>query len=69
MLNLENQFFPYFDDFIQELVNSNNIDYFNYTKMVDKTKFKTYDGHHIDKYGGIPFTRSICDSIKFTLNN
>lgn len=70
MLALENIFFPDFNNFIEDISNTNNIKYLNYTKKDSKIKFQTYDGHHLDKYGGAIFTKSICDSIvkKILLN-
>jgi hypothetical protein len=67
MLSLENDFFPNFDNFLEEITISNEIKYFNFTLMGAVNKFKTYDGHHLDKLGGKRFTQSICDSILKTL--
>lgn len=63
MLALENSFFKDFDLFINEVALSNDINYINYT-VNNSRKYKTYDGHHINKYDGVDFTKSICDSIQ-----
>jgi len=60
---LENKFFPDFDKYVNSLSRKYNIKYFNYLNNKTINQFRTYDGHHIDKYGGITFTNSICDSI------
>lgn len=60
--DLENKYYPNFDRIIDSLSSSNSIHYFNYT-LQGETTYKTYDGHHIDKYGGKLFTQSLCDSI------
>ncbi|MDO5971130.1 hypothetical protein Q4Q35_15080 [Flavivirga aquimarina] len=63
VLELENIFFPNFDLFMKNICETNKITYLNYTKLNSKLKFQTYDGHHLDKYGGVTFTTSVCDSI------
>ncbi len=67
MLALENTFFKDFNAFINEVSLSNHIDYINYTINNPRT-YKTYDGHHINKYDGVDFTKSICDSIQKKMN-
>ena len=72
MLDLENAFFPDFDSFIKLICKTNKITYSNYTKLHSEIKFQTYDGHHLDKFGGAIFTKSICDSIankNYFINN
>lgn len=63
ILNLENNYYPEFDNFIEEIALKNHLNYLNYNNFKSK-KFKTYDGHHLDKYGGEIFTNILCDSIK-----
>ncbi|APY12405.1 hypothetical protein BWZ22_14755 [Seonamhaeicola sp. S2-3] len=62
ILELENNYYPEFDNFIKKTAQDNNINYLNYNELKSK-KFKTYDGHHLDKYGGEKFTNLLCDSI------
>jgi hypothetical protein len=69
MLLLENRFYPNFDNFISTTAKQNNIPYFNYTNEYSQIKFKTYDGHHINKYDGVIFTKTICDSISLSNSN
>ena len=66
ILKLENEFYPNFDIDIDALSKNHNIRYFNFNKS-KKHNYTTYDGHHIDKFGGKPFTKAICDSIKKSL--
>ncbi|WP_308991950.1 hypothetical protein QLS71_016840 [Mariniflexile litorale] len=63
MLDLENTFFPDFNLFIEGISERNNAKFLNYTNKFLKIKFQTYDGHHLDKFGGVVFSKSICDSI------
>jgi|SRR5690606_12808115 len=63
MLDLENEFYPNFNNEINSIAKRNNIKFINYTTN-NKTTFRTYDGHHIDKFGSVEFTQSLCDSIK-----
>lgn len=63
MLSLENLFFPSFDNFIKTISTDNQTQYLNYTNNYNKVEYQTYDGHHLDKYGGVIFSKSICDSI------
>lgn len=67
-LNLENTHYPQLNKTIDSLAKINNIPYFNFNKS-SKTTYKTYDGHHLDKYGGKEFTRILCDSISIALQN
>jgi hypothetical protein len=62
ILKIENDFYPNFESFIYELSNTNNISYINYNN-INSVKFKTYDGHHLDKFGGAIFTKYLCDTI------
>lgn len=61
ILEIENIFYPNFDIDIDAISKSNRISYFNFNKS--NNNYSTYDGHHIDKYGGILFSKAICDSI------
>ncbi|WP_438712214.1 hypothetical protein ACSTS3_07270 [Aquimarina muelleri] len=60
---VENSFYKGFDKDINRIAVSNNVNYFNFNVSSTHTSFKTYDGHHLDKYGGFDFTNTLCDSI------
>jgi hypothetical protein len=64
LLSLEEKFWTNFDDEIKRISNTNDVKYFNFSK---NNIYKTYDGNHIDKFGGVKFTTELCDSIKTTL--
>ncbi|MFH6769252.1 hypothetical protein V8G56_10930 [Gaetbulibacter aquiaggeris] len=64
-LGYEEYFYPEFDGIIDSLTKNQNIPYFNFTK-IDKI-YKTYDGHHLDKYSGKIFTKDLCDLIENSL--
>ncbi|WP_108244225.1 hypothetical protein [Muricauda brasiliensis] len=59
----EHLFYPSFDSDMERAAQKFNIPYFNFDKQFFATKFKTYDGHHLDKIGGQNFTKTLCDSI------
>lgn len=61
ILNVENNFWHGFDQEMNLLSEQKKIKYFNFSKS---NKYQTYDGNHIDKYGGVVFTKELCDSIK-----
>ena len=61
ILNIENNFWHNFDEEIKIVSKQLNVKYINFLKY---NKYKTYDGNHIDKYGGVVFTKELCDSIK-----
>lgn len=64
---IESDFWPSFDIEINKIANNTNTEYINFT--TDSNQFKTYDGNHLDKYGGVTFTKTLCDSIaKYTLS-
>lgn len=62
ILNIENEYWNSFNDDITILSKKNDVPYINFTSK--ENKFKTYDGIHIDKFAGVPFTKTLCDSIK-----
>ena len=62
ILEIENRFYPDFDKDMDALAKLNNISYLNFNTAISQS-YTTYDGHHIDKFGGKPFTKAICDSI------
>lgn len=66
MLSLENTFFNTFDKVIEKIASNNKVSYFNFSS-VNNDNYKTYDGHHLDKYGGIHFTKDL--SKRIVLNN
>ncbi|WP_395052118.1 hypothetical protein [Flavobacterium sp.] len=61
LLNLEEQFWTNFDTDIEKIVKKEKVSYFNFSK---NNIYPTYDGNHIDKFGGVIFTKALCDSIK-----
>ena len=50
---VENSFYKDFDKDINKIAVSNNVSYFNFNVSDKHTSFKTYDGHHLDKHGGL----------------
>ena len=50
--------------FYLNLAKKTNVKYINYSK---DNIYETYDGNHLDKYGGITFTKNLCDSIRLNL--
>jgi len=62
LLEIENRFYPDFDRDMDVVSKLNNISYLNFNKS-NTQKYATYDGHHIDKFGGKVFTKALCDSI------
>ena len=61
ILNIENEYWPDFNFDMQDLSELNNISYINFNTV--ENKFRTYDGIHIDKFSGVEFTNTLCDSI------
>ncbi|MEW7291814.1 hypothetical protein [Aquimarina sp. 2304DJ70-9] len=66
-LEIENTFFTDFDVYINEVCNKHDARYFNFNNGTSKLKFKTYDGHHLDKEGSKYFSKIVSDSIKSVL--
>lgn len=64
LLDMEEKFWSDFDGTITKIAHSNKVNYFNFSK---RSVYQTYDGNHIDKFGGVKFTTELCDSIKKTL--
>ncbi len=60
-LDYENTNFPNFNSIIDSIAEIKHISYFDFNRY--KKKYKTYDGHHIDKFAGAEFTKVLCDSI------
>lgn len=63
ILMVENDFWQNFDQEMNFVALRNKVKYFNFSKS---NKYQTYDGNHIDKYGGVVFTKELCDSIRAT---
>ncbi len=61
LIEIEAAYWASFDSDIEKVAEANGVKYFNFTK--DKLKYRTYDGNHLDKYGGVVFTKDLCDSI------
>jgi hypothetical protein len=53
ILNIEAEFWNDFDKDIIMISDMNNVEYLNFTKT---NIWKTYDGHHLDKFGGKLFS-------------
>jgi hypothetical protein len=67
IVEIENEYWQYFNLDITKLAIENNVQYLDFTK--NNSDYKTYDGVHLDKVGGQKFTKSVCDSIlKFMKN-
>jgi len=60
--SIENNYWPNFEKEIQKIAVKKKINYISYLK--DSNRYKTYDGNHIDKYGGVFFTKNLCKRIK-----
>lgn len=69
LLNIENSYWPNFNEEILNISNNNtSINYINFCEQ--DNFFKTYDGIHIDKFAGVEFTKLLCDSVsKYTTKN
>lgn len=61
ILQIEDDFWSSFDSDMERIAAENDVPYINFSTT---TTFKMYDGNHIDKFGGVQFTRQLCDSIK-----
>ena len=61
IVNLENNYWPDFNATISKITKRTNTNYLDFTKK--NNMYKTYDGNHLDKYGGVTFTKNLCDSI------
>ncbi|NNC50715.1 MAG: hypothetical protein HKO01_09295 [Flaviramulus sp.] len=66
ILEIENRFYPDFDKDMDAVSKLNSVAYFNFNKANNQS-YATYDGHHIDKFGGKLFTKALCDSIMKSL--
>mgnify|MGYP003644316077 FL=1 len=60
IISIENKFWNNFDVDIKEVALKTNVKYLN---LSHDNKYTTYDGNHLDKYGGVVFTKELCDSI------
>jgi len=68
-LGIENKFFKDFDNYIYNLCEKSDAKYFNFNNGSSKLKYKTYDGHHLDKEGSAYFSKVVSDSIKSVLKS
>ncbi len=64
-LGYEQQYFPHFNDIMDEVSIKNDVPYFDFNKL--DREYTTYDGHHLDKYSGKEFTLELCRLIDKTL--
>lgn len=60
LLAIEDNFWKGFDAEIDKVAQQSGVKYFNFSAA---NSYRTYDGNHLDKYGGKLFTARICDSI------
>ncbi len=60
-LKYEDKYFPEFDHTIDSIANLKKVAYFDFNK--GDIVYKTYDGHHVDKFAGKEFTKVLGDSI------
>ncbi|WP_160114647.1 hypothetical protein [Aquimarina sp. AU474] len=60
-LKYEDKYFPRFNRIIDSIANLKEVRYFDFNN--GKRVYKTYDGHHVDKFSGKEFTKVLCDSI------
>lgn len=60
VVDLETSYWPEFDSKMNSLAVKMNVPYFNYS---ENPNWSTYDGHHLDKYGGKEFSRNLAESI------
>jgi len=63
----EEQYFPEFDRIMDSTANTNHITYINF-KNHDAV-YKTYDGHHLDKFSGKQFTNDLSHLINRYIYN
>ncbi|NER13980.1 hypothetical protein GWK08_11050 [Leptobacterium flavescens] len=61
IMDIENNYWEGFDDDISRVASETNVKYINFSSHIEQ--YKTYDGNHLDKYGGVIYTRHLCDSI------
>ncbi|WP_108868365.1 hypothetical protein [Aquimarina aquimarini] len=66
-LKYEEQYYPSFSHTIDSITKIDHIPYFDFNER--EAQYKTYDGHHINKYDGVRFTEDLCDSISNYLKN
>lgn len=67
-LEYEKKYYPQFNEIIDSIVKTNNLPYLDFNKNKLK-EYKTYDGHHLDKFSGKIFTKNLCDSILYYFEN
>jgi len=58
---IENKYWKDFEQDIKKITNRTQVQYISFFR--NKLKYKTYDGNHLDKYGGVPFTKDLCKRI------
>ncbi|GAL77624.1 hypothetical protein JCM19274_5337 [Algibacter lectus] len=61
LLAIENKYWPNFNKEMLDIVDNKETHYIDFCKKTNI--FKTYDGIHIDKFAGVDFTKTLCDSI------
>lgn len=66
-LQLENSFWPNFEEDITKLSKKEGVSYISFNK--DFGKYRTTEGNHLYKEDGAIFTKNLCDSIKTRMKN
>jgi len=61
VLKIEDRYWNNFNKDMIGISKRSKVNYINFS--VTENQFKTYDGVHIDKFAGVPFTNTLCDSI------
>ncbi|MDO7136434.1 hypothetical protein [Algibacter lectus] len=61
LLEIENKYWPNFNNEMLKIVEMQTVDYINFSQK--ENYFKTYDGIHINKFAGVEFTKTLCDSL------
>lgn len=60
-LEMDNKFWPEFDNDMEKIARNDKVTYLNYSKQSD---WSTFDGLHLDKNSAKLFSQSLCNDIK-----
>lgn len=66
LIKIENKFWPNFNYDLDHLIENKKAIYIDFNGSPNN--YRTYDGNHLDKYGGKDFTNELCDSIASNYN-
>ena len=67
ILNIENKYWEGFNEDMVNISKKHNGTYLNF--KTENKIFKTFDGVHLDKFTGVPFTKALADSINKHVQN